>query len=47
VHYLVEEFVSGEPVTYDGLTDLEGRVVFDASMVFDRGIEAARLIRQR
>jgi hypothetical protein len=38
VDYIVEEFVSGALVTYDGLTDRDGRVVFDASMVFDRGI---------
>jgi len=38
VDYMVEEFVAGELVTYDGLADLEGRVVFEASMVFDRGI---------
>jgi ATP-grasp domain-containing protein len=38
VDYIVEEFVAGDLVTYDGLTDRQGRVVFDASMVFDRGI---------
>ncbi len=38
VDHMVEEFVSGELVTYDGLTDLDGRIVFDASLVFDRGI---------
>lgn len=35
---IVEEFVAGELVTYDGLADLAGQVVFEASMVFDRGI---------
>lgn len=38
VEYIVEEFVAGDLVTYDGLTDRQGRVVFEASMVFDRGI---------
>jgi hypothetical protein len=38
VEYIVEEFVAGELVTYDGLADRQGRVVFEASMVFDRGI---------
>jgi hypothetical protein len=38
VDSIVEEFLSGSLVTYDGLTDRDGRVVFDASMVFDRGI---------
>lgn len=38
VDSIVEEFVAGELVTYDGLTDREGRVVFEASMTFDRGI---------
>lgn len=38
VEYIVEEFVAGDLVTYDGLTDRQGRVVFEASMIFDRGI---------
>jgi hypothetical protein len=38
VDYILEEFVSGPIVTYDGLTDRQGRVVFDASLEFDRGI---------
>ncbi len=38
VDYIVEAFVAGQLVTYDGLTDRQGRVVFDASLVFDRGI---------
>ena len=38
VEYIVEEFVEGDLVTYDGLTDRQGRIVFEASMTFDRGI---------
>jgi hypothetical protein len=38
IDYIVEEFVSGQIVTYDGLTDRQGRVVFEASLEFDRGI---------
>ena len=36
--FMVEEFVEGDIVTYDGLTDREGRVVFDASLRYSRGI---------
>jgi hypothetical protein len=38
VDYIVEELIAAPLVTYDGLTDRQGRVVFDASLVFDRGI---------
>jgi len=38
IDYIVEEFVAARLVTYDGLTDRQGRVVFDASLEFDRGI---------
>lgn len=38
IDFIVEEFVSGQIVTYDGLTDRQGRIVFDASLEFDRGI---------
>jgi hypothetical protein len=38
VDYIVEECVQAPLVTYDGLTDRQGRVVFDASLEFDRGI---------
>jgi hypothetical protein len=38
VDYFVEGFVTGTLVTYDGLADRQGRVVFDSSMEFDRGI---------
>jgi hypothetical protein len=38
VDYIVEEFIAAPIVTYDGLADREGRVVFDASLHFGRGI---------
>jgi len=38
VDYIVEEFVPGGIVTYDGLADREGRVVFDASLRYSRGV---------
>jgi len=36
--YIVEEFVAGTIVTYDGLSDRAGRVVFDASLQYSRGV---------
>jgi hypothetical protein len=38
VDYIVEEFIDAPIVTYDGLTDAAGRVVFDASLAYCRGI---------
>jgi hypothetical protein len=38
VDYIVEEFVAGTIVTYDGLSDRAGRVVFDASLQYSRGV---------
>ncbi len=38
VDYLLEGFVDGDIVTYDGLADRDGRVVFDASLRYSRGI---------
>jgi hypothetical protein len=35
---IVEEFVAGTIVTYDGLADRAGRVVFDASLQYSRGV---------
>jgi len=35
---IVEEFVEGNIVTYDGLADRDGNVVFDASLRYSRGI---------
>lgn len=36
--YIVEEFVSGTIVTYDGLTDSGGNVVFSASHRYSKGV---------
>jgi hypothetical protein len=38
VDYIVEEFVAAPIVTYDGLTDRQGRVVFEASLEYGRGV---------
>jgi hypothetical protein len=38
VDYLFEEFVSGQMVTFDGLTDREGTPVFTNSLVYGSGI---------
>jgi hypothetical protein len=38
VDYVLEGFVEGDIVTYDGLADEDGRVVFDASLRYSRGI---------
>jgi hypothetical protein len=36
--YMIEEFVAGAIVTYDGLADRDGRIVFDASLRYSRGV---------
>jgi hypothetical protein len=36
--YFLEEFVHGRIVTYDGLADRDGRVIFEASLHYSRGI---------
>jgi D-alanine-D-alanine ligase-like ATP-grasp enzyme len=38
VDYLFEEFVSGQIVTFDGLTDRDGTPVFTNSLVYSAGI---------
>lgn len=38
VDYVLEGFVDGDIVTYDGLADRDGRVVFDASLRYSAGI---------
>ena len=38
VDYVLEGFVEGDIVTYDGLADQDGHVVFDASLRYSRGI---------
>jgi hypothetical protein len=36
--YLIEEFIDGDIVTYDGLTDYDGKVVFENSLIYGDGI---------
>lgn len=38
VDYILEEYVAGPIVTYDGLADREGRVVFDSTMQYSLGV---------
>jgi hypothetical protein len=36
--YLIEEFVEGGIVTYDGLTDHDGNIVFENSLIYGDGV---------
>ncbi len=36
--YLIEEFIEGDIVTYDGLTDYGGNVVFENSLIYGDGV---------
>src|SRR5215217_7814357 len=38
VDYLLEEFVGGQIITFDGLTDRDGRPVFTNSLIYGSGI---------
>ena len=38
VDYIVEEFVEGQIVTYDGLTGKDGEIVFDSSFSYSAGV---------
>lgn len=38
VSYIMEEYISGNVVTYDGLVDRDGNVVFDSSITHDRPV---------
>ena len=38
VDYMLEEFVAGSLLSFDGVTDQDGRIVFEMSHVFSRGI---------
>ena len=38
VPYILEEFVSGQICTFDGLTDRNGQIVFCTSMVYSQGV---------
>ncbi len=39
--YFMESYVKGEIITYDGLTDQDGNIVFYSSMIFSEGIMEA------
>lgn len=44
IEYIMEEFIDGAIVTYDGLADKEGNIVFDCCLKYDRPvIEIAHL----
>ncbi len=38
VEYIVEEFIQGDIVTFDGLTDAKGKIMFCASHRYSRGV---------
>jgi hypothetical protein len=38
VDYIVEEFVAGEIMTYDGLVDRRGEVAFDSTLIYSTGV---------
>jgi biotin carboxylase len=38
VDYILEEFIAGQIVTYDGMTDRDGRLVFVASHEYSKGV---------
>lgn len=38
VDYMVEEYVEGQLLTYDGLADRQGEVVFDSSLIYSTGV---------
>ena len=41
VDYIVEEFVRGELITYDGLTGRAGEIVFDSTFHYSSGVMEA------
>lgn len=36
--YILEEFIDGQIVTYDGLTDASGNILFDATLIYDKAV---------
>ena len=38
VDYILEEFIAGQIVTYDGMTDRDGKIVFVASHEYSKGV---------
>ncbi|MDP8905203.1 MAG: ATP-grasp domain-containing protein [Chloroflexota bacterium] len=41
VDYIIEEFIAGEIMTYDGLADRRGEIVFDSTLVYSTGVMEA------
>ncbi|QQK08196.1 ATP-grasp domain-containing protein [Miniphocaeibacter halophilus] len=38
VDYIMEEFIDGDIVTYDGLTDQNGNTVFNSTLLYDKAV---------
>ncbi|HUG47030.1 MAG TPA: ATP-grasp domain-containing protein [Candidatus Limnocylindria bacterium] len=38
VDYIVEEFIEGDILTYDGLADRQGKIAFDSSLLYSTGV---------
>ncbi len=38
VDYIVEEFIAGEILTYDGLAGRDGEIVFDSTLIYSTGV---------
>ncbi len=38
VDYIVEEFIAGQLMTYDGLTDRDGEIAFESSFIYSTGV---------
>ena len=36
--YLIEEFIEADIVTYDGLTDYDGSIIFESSLIYGDGV---------
>jgi hypothetical protein len=36
--YIIEEFIQADIVTYDGLTDFDGKIVFESSLIYGDGV---------
>lgn len=41
VDYILEEFITGQILTFDGLTDQDGNLVFSSSLLYSQGIMEA------
>lgn len=38
IPYIMEEFIDGDIVTFDGLTDADGEIVFMSTLTYDKGV---------